>query len=132
MNIVRDFPPNIDAIKAVFPIRGRGVIFAYGSTIYNPEGRPVPPHLLAHEAVHGKRQGDDIDGWWEQYLTDPTFRLTEEVAAHVAEYRHIIGIGNRAEKRKALASIAARLAGPLYGRIITLNEAKALLRQSED
>ena len=49
MEIVRDFPPIYDEIKTVFPMSGRGVIFAWGNKIYNPSGVYIPLQLIAHE-----------------------------------------------------------------------------------
>lgn len=124
MKIINDYPPNFDAIKAAFPVRGRGVIYCYGPAIYNPEGVKVAPRLIAHESIHSQRQGRDPAGWWEQYLEDPLFRLAEEILAHRAEYAHVLEHGNRNEKRQAAKQIAARLAGPLYGRLLRLADAK--------
>jgi len=127
MRIAIDFPPNIDAIKAVFPIRGRGVIFCYGDTIFNPDSVVVPPRLVAHETVHSMSQGGDPAGWWEKYLTDEEFRLAEEILAHRAEYRCALHDANRNQRRQALKLIATRLSGPLYGRMLSLDEAKRVI-----
>lgn len=135
MKILKAFPPNYRAINGAFNVRGRDVMFAYGGTIYNPMGTPVSPALMAHEAVHGERQGAAPAGWWERYIADPKFRLDEEVPAHRAEYRwhrDHFGAANPVKGfRSALEfhhyEIARRLAGPLYGSLISLADAKALV-----
>lgn len=130
MRIVHDYPPLFDEIDAVFGVRGKPVIFAWGDIIYDPGHGDIRPELIAHEAVHGQRQGSDVVGWWRRYIEDPVFRLAEEVPAHRAEYEHLIESGNRQMRRKALRHVAKRLAAPLYGRLITPVEAKRILAEA--
>jgi hypothetical protein len=117
MEIVKEYPPNYAEIVKVFPsARRRGVIFAYGDTIYNPSGEELSHHLKVHEAVHGIRQKElGVDAWWERYLTDYKFRYYEELLAHRAEYQSMTKNANRQQRRMALKAIAKRLASPLYG-----------------
>jgi hypothetical protein len=128
---IRDFPPNIEDIERVFPgVKARrDVIFTYGPTIYNPGGFELSEALKAHEGVHYQQQGDDpeqIRAWWVRYLTDPDFRFAVELPAHKAEYRTFCHREkNRNARSHYLHQIAMRLAGPLYGRLITLQAAKA-------
>ena len=128
MNIVRGTPPNYRAIVAVFPAAARhGVIFTYGTTVYVNGVPQIPTQLKAHEAVHSQRQGayGGPEKWWEHYLVDPEFRLTEELVAHRAEYRtlrHILQ--NRKQLAQNLDFIAERLSSPLYGAMITKQAAK--------
>lgn len=132
MRIVIDHPPIFDEIDAAFHVRGQPVIFAWGDTIFNPQNIDVPPCLLAHEAVHGEQQGGDIAGWWRKYIDDQHFRLTQEVPAHQAEFRAIWKHGNRHERRSAIKITAQRLASPLYGRMLTLDRARRVLRGLEE
>lgn len=130
MRIVADFPPLYDEIAAAFDLRGIQAIFCWGGRIYNPSGILITPALMAHEAVHGARQGLDITGWWRRYIEDPAFRLAEEIPAHREEYRVTVEHArNRNERRAAEKGIARRLASPLYGRMITLPAARRLVRQ---
>ena len=57
MRVVVGLPPLFGEIDAAFDVRGKAIIFAWGDTIFDPNGGGVPPELLAHEAVHGERQG---------------------------------------------------------------------------
>lgn len=127
MKIVVDRPPMFDEINKAFNIINTKVIFAWGDIIYNPSNFDIPPELIAHEEVHGKRQGDDIEGWWQNYLQSPSFRLEEEIPAHQAEYQWMCKNGNRGHRRKALKFVASRLAAPLYGRMTTPSNAKRLI-----
>ena len=130
MRVVEDYPPNYDEIAARFGMRAARAIFSWGDVIYNPAGIFVTPALMAHEEIHGARQAGDVVGWWRRYLDEPEFRLAEEIPAHQAEYRAAcLTAHNRNKRRFIQKAIAARLAGPLYGRMIPGHEARRLLRQ---
>lgn len=131
MEIVRDFPPIWDEIKATFDVVGRPIIFAWGERIYNPTGVYIDPGLLAHEMMHGKRQGGDIVGWWRRYIEDTRFRLDEEIPAHQAEYiARMKTAHNRTQRRSTEKMIAKRLSSPLYGNIISTAQARKLLKEA--
>ncbi len=141
MKILIDYPPNIDEIDAVFHVKARhGILYAWGDTICNPSNITIPPELLAHESVHGERQMHEacvnqytsVLRWWYRYLSDPHFRLFEELLAHRAEYNFLCREGNRQVRRRALAQTAARLAGPLYGRLLNREKAARLLRMPDE
>ena|ERR1700687_16727 len=125
-------PPNYKEIVKVFPAvkLRRGVIFTYGKIIYNPGRVVLTPALRAHEMVHSRRQGveDGPSKWWDRYLTDKKFRLAEELVAHQTEYLIATDGAGRQVRRAALAQIAARLSGPIYGRMISLDDAKELIK----
>lgn len=133
MRVVVGDPPLIDAIDAVFKVRGKAILFAFGDTIYNPSGGYVPQHLHRHEAVHGVRQGNHVEEWWQRYLADREFRLAEEIPAHVAEFQalceeHLPKVANRRNMRRLLATdVAKKLAAPLYGNLISLDRARRVI-----
>lgn len=132
LEVVDGRPPNYEAIVAVFPgAADPGVIFAYGGQIYAPGGRRPSPALQAHESVHCERQGTRPEHWWELYLTDPVFRLEEELLAHRAEYRaYCARHANRAKQAQALEGIARKLAAPLYGGLISPEDARRAILES--
>lgn len=132
-------PPNIDAIRARFGAAlSDATVYAYGNTIYVPGGKPkvgklfVPvgaelPHpLVVHEETHFDQQarvgGPDV--WWERYLVDDAFRLEQEVEAYRAQ---LAAVPARAERRRLTAEVVKTLAGPLYGRLVSKEQARALL-----
>lgn len=130
MREVRALPPNFDEINAVFNVAGKPVLYAYGDTVFNPKGVIVDAPLRAHEEVHGCRQGSDPDVWWRRYLSDKAFRLDEELAAHIVEYRVVCEYKpKRNSRRVALHAIAARLSSDLYGRLIRYDEARKLIKE---
>lgn len=134
MEIRKGYPPMFSEIVAMFPLALKeGVLFCWGSTIYNPSGVEVPTYLAAHENVHRKQQGKDPAGWWEKYLADPQFRLEQEIPAHLEEYRQFsIDFPQRNMRRLALKSIAKRLSGPLYCNMLSYEKARALIKERDD
>ena len=128
--IVIGLPPNYAAIKDRFPdCERKGVIFSYGDRIFNPSGISIPRPLMAHEAVHGLRQGADPDAWWARYLAEPLFMLDEEIHAHHAEYR--AAVKRHGHRPRDLRGIAERLSGPLYGHAITFAQAQHAILTGE-
>lgn len=131
MRVEIGFPPNYQAICDAFPHvpKTRGVVFAWDMIVYNPDGAQIPPSIMAHEEVHSLRQKGNPQAWWDKYLTDPAFRWTEEVPAHIIEYaaQYDANAGRNA-RRFYLNQIAERLAGPLYGRLSSKDAAIRLLK----
>jgi hypothetical protein len=114
--IINELPPNFEQVRAAFPkADGEGVIFAYDGNIYNPGGKPIPPALIAHESVHLDRQKvTGADMWWDMYLNDNEFRYTEELLAHVAEFKVQRFDNDRNVGARLLMVTALRLVAPLY------------------
>ena len=132
MRVVKACQPNIEEIDAAFQVRGKPILFAFGEIIYNPMGVDIAPELMAHEAVHGRRQiaGEGIlaafgqydflrqalktnptealkrraiEDWWHRYINEPAFRLEEEIFAHIAEYAELCRLhGQRWTSRRAM------------------------------
>jgi hypothetical protein len=128
-------PPMFEEIAATFSLaRKQNVVFAWGDTIYNPGGGRLSPEIHVHEAVHGKRQGADVEGWWRRYIAEPAFRLEEEIPAHIAQYRafcvnHTKG-NARNQRRLYLHHVAKCLASPLYGSLIRYDDARKLIKEA--
>ncbi len=132
--VVIEFPPLYEEIAAKFRIHERrDVIFSFGSVLYNPYAVYIPDELIAHETIHGGRQGkgEDILDWWQRYIDDPEFRLVEETLAHRAEYQWLLENVNRRHRRRALKQVAAKLASPLYGPMVSVSKAKKLLWENK-
>lgn len=127
MKVIKAYPPNFAELAKHFPIKGRpGILYAFGDTLYNPSGVKVTPWIMAHEEVHGKRQWEfGLPAWWATYITHPEWRLKEELLAHQAEMRmfqaHNSGFGVWVHY---LNNIATRLSSPLYGSLLSFEEAK--------
>ena len=127
MKITKGYPPNFDIIRSAFPKSiSPNVIFTYGGTIYSPNSKKIPEHLIQHELVHSRRQGDDPDSWWKSYIEDIDFRFQEELKAHEAEYESCLKYGRNVRKRQ-LKIAAMHLSGSLYGNMVTKKKAEELI-----
>ncbi len=121
--ICAEWPPNIDAIRAVLPVTESN-IFAWAGIIYNPGGGELSDELIVHEQVHFHQQRQGAAKWWNKFLTDPKFRLEQELPAHRAEYREFCrNHRDRNARTRYLREISKRLAHPMYGGLITAVEA---------
>lgn len=133
MKIIFDYPPNIGEIKKEFDIDGKAVVFTYGDILYNPTRANISFDLLAHEQVHEKQHRDYIGGveaWWKEYIKNKEFRLSQEIEAYRKQWsvfctkKH-----DKSDRKRFLLRIAGDLSGPVYGNIITLSEAKELIKK---
>lgn len=137
MKIIRAYPPNFSDIAKAFPfIKGRpGILFAWGDRIYNPSGVTIDYPLMRHEETHGLRQQsckvtaycgpEQVAVWWGAYLSDPKFRLDEELAAHRTEFEaYKSRMPNERDQEMYLTLLSQRLSSKLYGSLITEFEAK--------
>ena len=128
MKIVKEFPPIYDKIKEKFTLSGRE-IFAWGNIIYNPGEGELGPELIAHEKIHKKQQGNDIEGWWEKYLADDNFRFKQELEAHQMEYKEFCKLNkDRNIRHRYLVYLGGRLSSPVYGSMVSQMEAIKSIR----
>lgn len=130
MQIIVDKPPIYARAAEVFPLEGRE-IFAWGDKIYNPGGFTIPDWLIAHEEVHEKQQAEagGPEAWWEIYLVDDEFRFNMELDAHLMEFK-VYCQGNKDRNKQAMYRriVARKLAAPLYGSMITVQDALRRLK----
>lgn len=132
MTILADYPPNYDRICMAFPaVKGQlDVLFSYGEILYNPSGKVPPSWMLVHEEVHADRQLKmGVELWWMMYLSEPKFRLVEELYAYRAEYRAFKKIYlDPNEQARFLNFQADQLSGPNYGNLLSKGEAVRQIR----
>ena len=123
--IVNDWPPNIEKIRAVLPV-SEGNIFAYGGKIYVPGGGDLPVWLVAHEEEHFRQhEWYGLRSWWKRFLNDVEFRLDQELEAHRVEWWAFCRENkDRNVRSRYLALMARRMSAPMYGGMITMAEAK--------
>lgn len=130
LEVVVDYPPNIDKIDAAFHVKGQqGVIYTYGGKIYSPSGSDLSYDLHEHERVHVQQHSrhGGSDAWWERYLTDVEFRLDQEVEAYRVQLAYINEHYNRKQRREMLDFVAHTLASPMYGNMLSKKQAIKLL-----
>jgi len=116
--------PLLEKYKKVFPSINKFTIFAYDGVIYS--NTKLPDHLIVHENTHLKQQEKDgLEFWVENYLNDPSYRLKQEIEA----YRNQIhSIKDRNLRAQVLIHCVNDLSGPLYGNIISKEEAKKCIQ----
>lgn len=130
--IVEELPPIYEKIAAVFPeVRNRrGVVFTYGDTLYNPSGYSIDDELMIHEDVHVAQQAKmGKDEWWDKYLADPQFRTDQELEAYRAQFAATRERYGRPVWRRELKRLARDLSSPIYGNILSPDEAAKLIKE---
>lgn len=129
MNIRHELPPIWDRIiEAGMNPDPRTVAVTMGDTVYIPGGWDMSDDLIEHEKTHTAQQGSDVDGWWEKYLSDKTFRLQQEIEAYRAQYRYICAhVRDRNKRFNYVRAFAQSLSGPMYGNIISIPTAISLI-----
>jgi hypothetical protein len=127
MKVSDQLPPNFGDISAKFNIAGLNAVFTYGDTLYNPTGLEISDDLMVHEEVHAKQQVNPEE-WWGRYLTDPEFRIEQELEAYRAQYASLKD-RPRPERRWYLREFAKNLSSRLYGGVINKAKAEELIKQ---
>lgn len=122
--------PILQNIKENFPaIDDKRVIIAYGDSIYT-DG--VVNYLkVIHENTHLKQQKElDKDKWWDKYIADPEFRLSQEVEAYSNEAKAAKEtIKDRNTRYLYIRQIILDISSEMYGNIISYEKAKKLFNK---
>lgn len=131
MKTSSELPPNYEQINAAFHVDGLPVVFTYGDTLYNvPKGYKLPDHLIVHESVHVRQQVDPAE-WWNRYITEPEFRVEQEIEAYGAQYRYFEEhFADRNARATFLFGLAKDLASPAYGSVIGFTRAQSRIRKA--
>lgn len=128
MIIRNEQPPNYEDIASVFDIKGKPVVFTFGNVIFNPAGTKLPEHLIQHEIVHCKQQAGNPLDWWNKYLKNDEFRLSQELEAYRVQYGFFCSINSSKDDRfKFLLKISKDLASEIYGKLCKRSEAMDLI-----
>lgn len=130
MQISKQKPKCWDRISEIFPLRwDQGVIITYGGVVHTISGK-ITPELEAHEQVHIDQQaGIDPDEWVERFISDIDFRLAVEIEAFraQADYLRVAHEHYPELLNQKLHWIYTSISSPLYGNVITYEEAKKLI-----
>jgi hypothetical protein len=132
--VVNEPPPIFEKIAEKFPVvrTNRAVIFTYGDTIYNPGGNYIDDELMLHEETHIRQQAmmnGGKDAWWDKYLEDPQFRTDQELEAYQAQFNATRTRYGRPVWRRELKRLARDLSSPIYGNILSYDEAAKLIKE---
>lgn len=124
--IYSEHPPNYKAIAKTFGIKNSGgIVFTYGDKLYVPSGQEPDKPLMRHEETHARQQANiGVKAWWDRYLVDPQFRFEQELEAYRNQYRSMATL-TLEQRIGYLNHIATDLAGPMYGNLMTKDQAKA-------
>lgn len=131
--ISHEIPPIYARLREAFGPRvdwRMGTVIAYGDTIYAKDD--MPDSLIAHETTHLKQQAKvGVEIWWEGYIKDPIFRLTQEAEAYKAQIDFIRDVdkASRQVLRSTIAWLARELSSSMYGNMISYEDARNLLKQ---
>lgn len=158
IEVIYTKPPVWDSVVATFQVIPATAVFTYGNRIYNPSGAYIADHVIEHEKVHMNQQarlinhapecnilktedtedenrcscGQVDEGaalWWGKFLRDSAFRIDQETEAYAFQYAFVCyKVKDRNARVKFLTQIAQTLAGPLYGRAISFNEAMSNIK----
>lgn len=127
-------PPMWDKVQEMFDIGG-GTLFSYGDVVYNPGKVYIPEDLIVHEQTHLEQQElnrESAKVWWERYLSDAEFRVQQEVEAYGEQFKFLCRTmkhgKDRNQQARWLNILAAQLAGPLYGKMISRQDALRRIR----
>ena len=132
MREIKDFPPNIAEIRAKFNI-GNEVVFCWGEILYNPLGAYIDPYLQEHEETHSiQQQAIGVVAWWDRYLEDKDFRLSQESEAYRAQYAFAREkITDKDKLSDYLSSLAIAMSGEIYGNMCTYDYAINTIRNGK-
>lgn len=125
--IVLKYPPNYADIKDYLnpPVES---IYVYDNVIYNPSERQIFEDEEIHEQVHFKQQGKQPKMWWNKYLRDKDFRLSQELEAYATQYQFLKKVTLARHLKEALQEMAHALAND-YGLDITYAEAESRIKK---
>ena len=129
MEQIKNYPPNINEITKVFPVLPESMVFCWGNIIYNPSGQDLADHIQIHELVHSNQQEGNPKEWWNKYLNDKEFRLSQELQAYQRQYQFAkVWLKDRNDLAKFLWGLAQDLSS-LYQYDILFSEAMEKIKQ---
>jgi hypothetical protein len=130
MKISNEKPPIYDRLVEAFGIDWNdGIVITYGDTLHTKEGNNIPRDLVVHERTHTRQQkAFGIEDWWKYYIANPDFRMKQEAEAYRNQWQFISqNTKDRNEAFRRKMKIVQDFSSPIYGNIITHNEALKLI-----
>ncbi len=126
--VIHDYPPNYDKIQKGLNLeKDAPMVFSYGDKIYDPVGGGLDDALIEHEYTHQVQQLEeikDIEKWWDKYIADVDFRLSQEIEAYRYQYKYFCFIvKDRNKRNEYLMGLASSVSSSNYGNIISYQDA---------
>lgn len=106
----------------------KGFAIVMGKTIYSKHH--LRRDVAVHELVHVKQQSEYKDpmDWWDRYFQDQRFRLAQEIEAYREQVKFLKeNVKDRNTQYRAIRQLAIDLASPMYGSIISPQNALAMI-----
>lgn len=133
MRIIYKKPVLWPVISFFFPaIEWDKIVMTFGHRIYT--AKELRQDIIEHEKVHMKQQTRWLFIAFIMvtiYFISKRFRLKMEVPAYRAQYQYLITHTDDPEKKAlALFNMANQLSSPIYGSMVSLQEAKRLICES--
>lgn len=127
----KEVPAIYPRLKEKFGVKFKDIVIAYGDTIYCIDGN-LPRHTIEHELVHLKQQAQiGVEKWWDKYINDNEFRLSQEIEAYKTQARYLRSHPfsmSLDHYNQWIYKLASDLSGPMYGNIISFNDALTLCK----
>ena len=128
MILSKEKPQIYETLHKIFGVEwDNGVIITYGDTVYCKFDLGWDKRV--HEAVHVRQQKEmGAEAWWNRYLEDTEFRLSQELEAYKEEVKFLRqNIKDRNQLFRAIRQVSLDLSGSMYGNIISYGEAFKIL-----
>jgi len=120
--------PYLNNYRQKFPIDDN-TIFVFEDTVYT--NNKMSYDIVAHEFHHLIQQSRiGAKEWINRYLEDKDFRLEQEIDAYKEQLSVVRKMNDRQEYAHILAECGRNLSSPLYGNLITYQEAIKILKDS--
>ncbi len=122
-------PPNWDTLEKTFGVVWGHTAVAYGDTLHISS--EPSEDLLQHEMVHLVQQKfsrTEAKKWWDKYIKDAKFRMSQEIPAYQRQYGTLkLLIADRNQLALHRARLARDLSGPMYGSVMRFSDALKLI-----
>ena len=133
MKVVRGFSPNKNEIERILGIF-KDSVYCWGDVLYTPDlpvGEELPEDIYIHEQVHQKQQENYAgpEAWWAKYLYNEKFRQEQEVEAFREQYQFVKEKTTNKIAKLCLFDLADNLRSPMYGLLLSHQEAEYLIRK---
>ncbi len=123
----KELKKRIDAV--ISPDWSKGYL-AYGDEIYCCQA--PEDHIIVHELVHIQQQKEiGLEEWWDRWLLDTAFRLSQEIPAYHEQYSFLRSQGmDRNTLHRILYQMASFISGKEYGYLIPHGEAMERIKNN--
>lgn len=111
-------------LKIIFPnAKMEEVWLTFNKTIWCPSG--ITQDLIVHEKVHIEQQINLFNSviWWIRYIFSKRFRYSQELPAYKKQFEYLKQGKDRNEIARIKTIIAKNLSHPLYGNMVSFEEA---------